>query len=550
MAVLLGGRAAEELVFGEISTGAADDLMRVTDIARSMVTRYGMDPTLGQAAYETERGSFLGMPAEGGGRRFSEETAREIDIAVRERIDRAYQRALEILRRPPRRAREPGQEAAREGDADRRRAAAADPAARGRGRLRRTAGQRHPAAVCCRARAGSRCCARRWRSPPAPASSVEQARAAASASSRRSRGRRRRSAVTGPRGRPAARARGADPLRGRVASGRAAGGGALAVLPLRRRRLRPRPPAADRRRHRPRGRALARSGSSCCGATGSASTRARRRPPRRGAGRPGHRLLYALQLAVNALSARLPLRPAGGRLHAGLRHRRPDQPRLRRDRDGRRLHGLHRGRRARAARRRHAAARAARVLRWSPWSARSTASRPSAWCSGRCHDQPSQAPLIATVGPCDLPAGVPPPDPGRRGPLDPAGVLRAAHRSPAARGLRGHDQHLAAPDPRAHRRPLPRAVAPDDRDAASAAPRAPAPTTPAWRRSAASTSPARSRCTFTLGAACAAAAGFVDPAALRRRALLRRLPARLQGADRRDPRAASARCRARCWAAC
>ncbi len=99
MTVLLGGRAAEELVFGEISTGAADDLIKVTDIARSMVTRYGMDPTLGQAAYETDRGTFLGFPSEGGGRRFSEMTAREIDIAVRERIDRAYHNAVEILRR-------------------------------------------------------------------------------------------------------------------------------------------------------------------------------------------------------------------------------------------------------------------------------------------------------------------------------------------------------------------------------------------------------------------------------------------------------------------
>jgi cell division protease FtsH len=97
MVVLLAGRAAEQLTFGEISTGAADDLMRVTDIARSMVTRYGMDEKLGQAAYETERGNFLGVPVEGGGRRFSEETAREIDIAVRERLDRAYRRATEIL---------------------------------------------------------------------------------------------------------------------------------------------------------------------------------------------------------------------------------------------------------------------------------------------------------------------------------------------------------------------------------------------------------------------------------------------------------------------
>jgi cell division protease FtsH len=98
MTVLLGGRAAEQLVFGEISTGAADDLMKVTEIARSMVTRYGMDPALGQAALETERGTFLGQPIEGGGRRFSEETAREIDLAVRQRIDQAYQKAVEILR--------------------------------------------------------------------------------------------------------------------------------------------------------------------------------------------------------------------------------------------------------------------------------------------------------------------------------------------------------------------------------------------------------------------------------------------------------------------
>jgi cell division protease FtsH len=98
MAVLLGGRAAEELVFDEISTGASDDLQKVTDIARSMVTRYGMDEKLGQAAYETERGNFLGQPAEGGGRRFSQDTAREIDIAVRDRIERIYGETLDILR--------------------------------------------------------------------------------------------------------------------------------------------------------------------------------------------------------------------------------------------------------------------------------------------------------------------------------------------------------------------------------------------------------------------------------------------------------------------
>jgi cell division protease FtsH len=98
MCVLLGGRAAEQLVFGEISTGASDDLVRVTDIARSMVTRYGMEDKVGQAALETERGTFLGLPSEGGGRRYSEETAREIDVAVRERIDRIYHKAGQILR--------------------------------------------------------------------------------------------------------------------------------------------------------------------------------------------------------------------------------------------------------------------------------------------------------------------------------------------------------------------------------------------------------------------------------------------------------------------
>ncbi len=99
MAVLLGGRASEALFFNEISTGASDDLVKTTDIARSMVTRYGMDENLGQIAYETERGNFLGQPIEGGGRRFSEETAREIDIAVKQLIDEAYATARNILER-------------------------------------------------------------------------------------------------------------------------------------------------------------------------------------------------------------------------------------------------------------------------------------------------------------------------------------------------------------------------------------------------------------------------------------------------------------------
>jgi cell division protease FtsH len=103
MAVLLGGRAAEHLVFDEISTGAADDLMKVTNIARSMVTRFGMVPALGQVAYESEQSQFLATP--GGGlksREFSEATAREIDTAVKDIVDRAFTKALKILteRRP------------------------------------------------------------------------------------------------------------------------------------------------------------------------------------------------------------------------------------------------------------------------------------------------------------------------------------------------------------------------------------------------------------------------------------------------------------------
>jgi cell division protease FtsH len=98
MCVLLAGRAAERVFFDEISTGASDDLQKVTDIARSIVTRYGMDEKLGQAALESESGNFLGTPAEGGGRRYSEETAREVDMAVRALIDEAFERAEAIVR--------------------------------------------------------------------------------------------------------------------------------------------------------------------------------------------------------------------------------------------------------------------------------------------------------------------------------------------------------------------------------------------------------------------------------------------------------------------
>ncbi|MDX6750950.1 ATP-dependent zinc metalloprotease FtsH [Geminicoccaceae bacterium 1502E] len=99
--MILGGRGAEKLVYEHLSTGAADDLVRATDIARSMVARYGMDEKVGSIAYDAERSPFL-QPAPGQSyteRRFSEETAREIDLAVRRIIDGAFERTMGILRR-------------------------------------------------------------------------------------------------------------------------------------------------------------------------------------------------------------------------------------------------------------------------------------------------------------------------------------------------------------------------------------------------------------------------------------------------------------------
>jgi cell division protease FtsH len=98
MAVLLGGRASERIVFGHLSTGAADDLAKVTDIARSMVMRYGMDEALGHVAYETESPRFLDVPESmPRGRQFSEEVAREIDRAVKAIIDEAFGKAHRVL---------------------------------------------------------------------------------------------------------------------------------------------------------------------------------------------------------------------------------------------------------------------------------------------------------------------------------------------------------------------------------------------------------------------------------------------------------------------
>ena len=100
MAVLLGGRAAEAVVFNEISTGATDDLAKATGIARSMVTRFGMVEALGQIAYEEEPPRFLGntpLPS-GFDRHYSDATAQKIDEAVRELVDKAFEKSVGILK--------------------------------------------------------------------------------------------------------------------------------------------------------------------------------------------------------------------------------------------------------------------------------------------------------------------------------------------------------------------------------------------------------------------------------------------------------------------
>lgn len=97
IAVLMGGRAAEKLLFdGNVSTGAADDLQRATEVATEMVTRYGMAGTLGQRTYALPHQAFLGNTSvEMSG--LGETTSREIDVAIRDIVEKAFTRAFEIL---------------------------------------------------------------------------------------------------------------------------------------------------------------------------------------------------------------------------------------------------------------------------------------------------------------------------------------------------------------------------------------------------------------------------------------------------------------------
>jgi cell division protease FtsH len=100
LAVWLGGRAAEEIVFQEVSTGGQNDLERATDVARSMVTRYGMSDALGPVALDRRsRALFLPIPGiDTTTEALAEQTSREIDVEVKRLMTEAYGTAVHLLR--------------------------------------------------------------------------------------------------------------------------------------------------------------------------------------------------------------------------------------------------------------------------------------------------------------------------------------------------------------------------------------------------------------------------------------------------------------------
>jgi cell division protease FtsH len=97
LAVLLGGRVAEEIVFGEISTGAHNDLQRASDIATSMVKEFGMSEKLGYVTFEKEKKPLFLPSSLISSREYSEDTARQIDEEVKKIVDEAHQKVKKIL---------------------------------------------------------------------------------------------------------------------------------------------------------------------------------------------------------------------------------------------------------------------------------------------------------------------------------------------------------------------------------------------------------------------------------------------------------------------
>lgn len=97
MAVLLGGRAAEKIVFGHLSTGASDDIAKATNLAKEMITRFGMDKGLGSVTYDTEPRGFLNNTNFVNQRMYSEESAQKIDHSIKTLVSEAMARATSIL---------------------------------------------------------------------------------------------------------------------------------------------------------------------------------------------------------------------------------------------------------------------------------------------------------------------------------------------------------------------------------------------------------------------------------------------------------------------
>jgi cell division protease FtsH len=95
----LGGRAAEQIIYGSVTTGAENDIKQVTELARAMVTRWGMSPEVGLLALSgSDEGNFLESGLAGGASRpYSEETAQAVDRATRRIVDESYQKALDLL---------------------------------------------------------------------------------------------------------------------------------------------------------------------------------------------------------------------------------------------------------------------------------------------------------------------------------------------------------------------------------------------------------------------------------------------------------------------
>lgn len=101
IAVLLGGRAAEKLIFGELSTGASDDLAKATQIAREMVMRYGMDEAIGYISFDSNRAPYLenGLDEFTNRNLFAQSTQEKIDLAIKNLIMSNFEKAMIILQK-------------------------------------------------------------------------------------------------------------------------------------------------------------------------------------------------------------------------------------------------------------------------------------------------------------------------------------------------------------------------------------------------------------------------------------------------------------------